>query len=327
MEQKIITGVGSALVDILINESDAFLKNTSAIKGSMQLVDNKIIDQIMEQTTVKPVIVPGGSACNTVIGVACLGGQARFLGKMGLDQPGEFFSKDLQKNKVKPCLLTSTLPTGRVLSIITPDTQRSMLTYLGASAEIKADEITPSCFENNAIVHLEGYLLFNHDLMRAAVQAASQAGAKISLDLASFTVVEESKNLLNELMEKYIDIVIANEDEALAFTGQKDEIKAVQALAHNVELAALKVGPRGSYICCGQEVTKIKALSGGGPVIDTTGAGDLWAAGFLFGLVQGLPLEQCGALGSACGYEVCQVMGANIPEQGWARIKQLLTIY
>jgi len=319
--RKLVVGIGSALVDILTREDDEFLLKTGAIKGGMKYVDKEFIELTMSQASKKPTMVPGGSACNTVIGIGKLGGHARFVGKSGKGKIGGFFEKNLRKNNVDPVLFTSPSFTGRVLSIITHDAQRSMLTFLGASSEIQPEEITKKCFENAAIVHIEGYLLFNEDLILAALNAAKEAGALISLDLASFTVVEESKLLLAKIVKDFVDILLANEDEALAFTGYSDEIKAAGSLSEHTLIAALKVGERGSYIAHADKIIKIEPM-GTGPAVDTTGAGDLWASGFLFGLVNGYSLEKCGNLGSACGYEVCQVVGANIPEQGWQRIKK-----
>jgi sugar/nucleoside kinase (ribokinase family) len=198
-----------------------------------------------------------------------------------------------------------------------------MFTFLGASSEIQPDEITENCFKNAAIVHIEGYLLFNEDLIISALKAAKYVGALVSLDLASFTVVEQSKTVLKRIINDFVDILIANEDEAQAYTGYSDEKKAVCSMAKNTHIAVLKVGKRGSFIAHNGKTIKIEPMGDGGAV-DTTGAGDLWASGFLFGLVNGFSLEKCGNLGSACGYEVCQVMGANIPEEGWQRIKKLL---
>jgi sugar/nucleoside kinase (ribokinase family) len=268
-------------------------------------------------------VVPGGSACNTVVGIGNLGGKARFVGKCGKGDMGKLIETDLRRHHVEPVLLRSDSPTGRVLSIITPDAQRSMFTYLGASAETRPEEISVKCFENAAIVHVEGYLLYNPELIQAALRAAKEAGAKISLDLASFTVVEKSKELLAQLVRNYVDILIANEDEAEAFCGCRDERLALEALSRNAEIAVLKVGARGSYISHAGGIIAVNPM-GDGYALDTTGAGDLWAAGFLYGLVEGYPLEKCGQLGSACGYEVCQVIGANIPDDGWQRIKKLL---
>jgi len=321
--KKLIVGVGSALVDVLANEDDEFLKKTGAVKGGMKYVDKDFIELTMARTSQPPTIVPGGSACNTAVGVGKLGGQARFVGKSGRGKMGAFFEADLIKNNVDPVLFTSSSPTGRVLSIITPDAQRSMFTFLGASSETLPEEITKECFANAAVVHIEGYLLFNDALILAALNAAKAAGARVSLDLASFTVVEESQVLLKSIVKDFVDILIANEDEARAFTGYADEKKAIKALSQDANIAALKIGERGSFIAHNGDILQI-APKGTGSAIDTTGAGDLWAAGFLFGLVNGYSLEKSGELGSACGYEVCQVVGANIPEEGWQRIKRLI---
>lgn len=326
-DKKRIVGVGSALVDILAQEDDAFLDAAGAAKGGMTYWEPADIDRLVTLTTGDKAVVPGGSACNTAIGVGKLGGLARFVGKRGNDQAGADFEADLLANNVEPRLLVSDEdPTGRVLSVVTPDAQRTMFTYLGAAAAMAPSEITPDSFRDAAIVHVEGYLLFNRDLMNAVLKAARAAGAKISLDLASFNVVEESKDLLDLIVAEYIDILIANEDEALAFTGEKDEAKALEILARDTDVAVLKIGPRGSLIASGGEVVVIKAMGDGEPAVDTTGAGDLWAAGFLYGLVSGMDLEQSGALGSCCGYEVCRLVGAKIADDGWHRIKETFII-
>ena len=145
----------------------------------------------------------------------------------------------------------------------------------------------------------------------------------MSLDLASFNVVEESRGLLTGIVGEFVDILIANEDEARAYTGETDPGRALAALQRGVGIAALKLGPAGSLIAHEGRVVRVPAC-GDGAAVDTTGAGDLWAAGFLFGLVEGYELEVCGALGSACGFEVCRVVGASIPAQGWERIRKLL---
>jgi sugar/nucleoside kinase (ribokinase family) len=321
--KKLVVGIGSALIDILIHEEDDFLKQTGAIKGGMKYVDREFIEQTLLQTSQKPIIVPGGSACNTIVGIGKLGGKACFVGKSGRGHMARLFETDLKKNNVDPALFKSSSPTGRVLSIITPDAQRSMFTFLGASSEIQPGEISENCFNNAAIVHIEGYLLFNEDLIIKALQVAKSAGALVSLDLASFTVVEQSKTVLKRIINDFVDILIANEDEAQAYTGYSDENKAVCSMAENTHIAALKVGKRGSFIAHNGKTIKIEPM-GDGSAVDTTGAGDLWASGFLFGLVNGFSLEKCGKLGSASGYEVCQVMGASIPEEGWQRIKNIL---
>ncbi len=320
IKKKIIVGVGSALIDLLVKETDAFLDRLDALKGGMSLVNKEYINKLISDAAKKPLVVPGGSACNTVIGVGNLGGDARFIGKCGQGKYGNLFESDLKKNGVDPVLFKSKTATGRVVSVITPDAQRSMFTYLGASSEMTSDELILKCFEDSFVVHIEGYLLFNPELIKSVLGLAKKSGALVSLDLASFNIVNDSRDLLCQIVEEYVDILIANEDEAYAYTGFKDEIKTVESLAKHVDIAILKVGKEGSYINNNGNIEKIEPV-GDGYAIDTTGAGDMWAAGFLYGLVKGYSMKKCGNIGSACGYEVCQVIGANISEAGWTRIK------
>jgi sugar/nucleoside kinase (ribokinase family) len=324
MQKKItITGIGSALVDILINESDEFLTSLGKEKGGMTLVKDKDIQRILSASEQKPFVVPGGAACNTIVGIANLGGDARFIGKRGNDSYGKNFEHELVKSNVEPLVSTSSSPTGKVLSIITPDAQRSMFTFLGASTELDPESITSDMFKETAITMIEGYLLFNKDLMMASLNAAKAAGSLIALDLASFEVVNASKELLDDIIKDYVDILIANEDEAKAYTGFQDEYKAIEKMSLNVNYAVLKVGKEGSFVAHNNNITKIKPESGNAPK-DTTGAGDLWAAGFLFGIAHGFSIEKSGLIASACGYEVCQVMGAHLGQKAWARIKKLI---
>jgi sugar/nucleoside kinase (ribokinase family) len=322
--KNVVVGIGSALVDILIQESDGFLTASGAKKGGMTLVtDPNFIDTMVSKSKSSPSIVPGGSACNTILGIGRLGQPARFIGKRGKDRLGDLFEDALRRHNVEPRLSHSTTATGRVLSIITPDAQRSMFTFLGASSETKPEELLEEYFTDAALVHIEGYLLFNETLILAALKAAKASGALVSLDLASYTVVEAAKNILEDIVHDYVDVLIANEDEARAFTGHADEDKALDALAKKAKTAVVKVGKRGSCISHKGQRARI-GIMGSGSAVDTTGAGDLWASGFLYGLVNGYPVEKAGQIGAACGYEVCQVVGAQIPDQGWERIKRYL---
>ncbi|GAB6142825.1 adenosine kinase [Desulfocicer niacini] len=314
-----ITGVGSALVDLLIHENNEFLMELGKEKGGMTLVESRDIDAILEKGARPPVVVPGGAACNTIVGVGKLGGSARFIGQRGGDEPGRFYQDALETCGVDPVFYTSATPTGRVLSVITPDAQRSMFTCLGASTELNPERITPDLFKDTAIAVIEGYLLFNPDLMTACLESATDAGALIALDLASFEVVNATKPLLEKIVETHVDILIANEDEAQAYTGHEDENMALNLLAAQAPLAVLKKGARGSSLAHEGRIIDI-APEIGNSAKDTTGAGDLWAAGFLFGLAHGFSLEDSGRLGSLLGYEVCQVVGAHIPEDAWQRI-------
>ncbi len=242
----------------------------------------------------------------------------------GDDDYGKIFEEQIIKCNVEPMVSIANTATGKALSVITPDAQRSMFTFLGAATLLDPESITSEMLKTTAICMIEGYLLFNEDLIMGALKAAKAAGCLIALDLASFEMVNESKKILKNIIYDFVDILIANKDEAKAYTGYNDEQKAIEKLSSHVTYAVLKVGKRGSYISYNGNVTRIKAQTGNTPPIDTTGAGDLWASGFLFGIANGFSIEKSGQIASACGYEVCQVIGAQIPYNAWTRIKKLI---
>jgi sugar/nucleoside kinase (ribokinase family) len=315
-----VIGVGSALMDILLFESDQFLGEHSITKGGMQLVDSKRAYELLAASRNSAKLVPGGSACNTTIGLGQLCGKAVFIGTRGDDDLGQTLEVSIASNNVNTQLEKVATPTGRVLSVITPDAERSMLTYLGAASEMSTTLFTADTFRGADMVHVEGYLLFNEKLIRAVLEAAKEANIPVSLDLASFTVVDANPTLVKELVRNYVTVLLANEDEARSYTGTSDEAEALKILAKDAECVVLKVGKRGSYVYVNGKTTEIEPY-GDGTAIDTTGAGDLWASGFLFGLINGKPIEECGRIASICGFEVCQVEGAHIPADKWALIK------
>jgi sugar/nucleoside kinase (ribokinase family) len=315
-----VVGVGSALMDILLFESEKFLADHSIAKGGMQLVDSTRANELLAKSRNSAKLVPGGSACNTTIGLGQLCGKAVFVGTRGNDELGQTLESAIASNNVIPQLEQVATPTGRVLSVITPDAERSMLTYLGAASEMSTALFTADTFRGADMVHVEGYLLFNEKLIRAVLEAAKAAGVPVSLDLASYTVVDANPMLVKTLVRDYVAVLLANEDEARSYTGTSDEAEALEILANDAECAVLKVGKRGSYVHVNGNTTVIKPR-GDGKAIDTTGAGDLWASGFLYGLINGKPIEECGRIASICGYEVCQVEGAHIPKEKWIQIK------
>jgi len=323
--QPFVVGVGSALMDILLFESEQFVADHGLIKGGMEMVGPERADELLAASANSSAarLVPGGSACNTTIGLGRLCGKAFFIGTRGDDELGRSLETSISSNNVTPRLHTSSTPTGRVLSVITPDAERTMLTYLGASSETSAEIISPDLFRGADMVHVEGYLLFNEPLIRAIGASAAAAEAPVSLDLASFTVVEAKLDLVKELVRKHVSVLLANEDEARSYTGSSNELEALKILAGDAECAVVKIGKRGSYVCINDEITKIEPF-GSGSALDTTGAGDLWASGFIYSLINGKPVAECGRIASLCGYEVCQVEGAHIPEEGWKRIKSVL---
>lgn len=319
-----VLGVGAPIVDLLINVDDAFLSTIKGGKGGMELVSHEEQDSIIAQSGCTPSKVPGGSAGNTTIGLANLGVPTSFLGKIGHDADGDFYVKRLLAlgGEMRNFRYSTGVYTGRCLSMITPDSERTMRTDLGAAATITPEDVTPEVFHGITHVHIEGYALFAEAYFRRVVELAKQAGCIISLDLASFEVVKFKKEILPELLDKFIDIVFANEDEAAAFCGSDTPEKQALELNKYCRYAAVKLGKEGCCLAhndktCRVSTTPVKAM-------DTTGAGDLWQSGFLYGLLQNKPLEDCGKYGSILGAEVVQVIGAEIPESRWKIIKKQL---
>lgn len=316
-----LLGVGSALVDELAHVPEAFLATVPGRKGGTELVDYPAISALLGRLPAAPVRAPGGSAANTVAGLARLGGAAAMLAKTGDDEAGRYYRQALAAAgvSVAPFKCHPAEPTGRCLSLITPDSQRTMRTFLGAAATLAPAEIAPADFAGCAYVHVEGYQLFNPDLMRRILTVARQAGCRISLDLAAPEVVRACRELLAELMEQHVDVVFANEDEASEFAGGQGEEAGLAALSELCDIAVVKLGVRGAWIRQGGRTVQVHAHVV--PAVDTTGAGDLWGAGFLYGLLHGADLGRAGDFGARLSSAVVRVTGAVIPDAEWARLR------
>ena len=318
---KTVLGMGAALVDILANVDDFWIESQGVQKGGMNMVDWPQMEKFLLSLN-NPVRVPGGSTCNTMVGLSRLGGRAAFISKIGDDDWGKIFQKHLERNGVESKLGLSGAATGCVFSAVTPDAQRSMWTYLGASDFLGSDDFVPALYDDVGLLYAEGYRAFNGECFKKAFTLARSLGVETALDFSSFGVVDACRKLFDELFEeKMIDIIIANEDEAFAYAGVKEEA-ALDVLAKKAKVAVVKIGKRGALIAKDGVVTRVQA--GSAKANDTTGAGDLWASGFLYGYMNGWDMERSGNLGSLVSNEVVQVMGAQIPEDGWARIKETM---
>ena len=268
-------------------------------------------------------VATGGSASNTSVALARLGCNVGFIGKVGHDELGSFYSDDLTNNNVTPHLLKSDLPSGRCNVLISNDSERTMATYLGAAVTLNADDLNIKTFRQYDILHIEGYLVQNYDLITRAGQLAKEAGLMVSIDLASYNIVAENIDFLQNFVTKYVDIVFANEEEATAFTKLPAE-QAVHAIAQQASLAIVKVGAKGSYIKQGDTLLHIPAEKV--KPIDTTGAGDVYAAGFLYGYANNLPLNRCAEIGTLCAAQVIEEIGAKITPERWQKIHDKLKI-
>ena len=316
---KKILGIGSALVDILTQiPNEQILNELNLPKGSMTYVDAQTSVEIGKKLAhLGNQMASGGSAANTMSGLAQLGVEAGFLSKIGKDEVGEFFAKQMTETHVKPLMLKSDTPSGRVQALVTADGERTFATCLGAAAEMCADDIQPELLQGWDIFYVEGYLVANPTMLRKAIETAKAQGMTIAIDLASYNVVEESRDFLLELVNNYVDIVFANEKEAFALTGMEPEA-ALHYIAERCDIAVVKVGAKGAFVQRGNEVITIPPMKA--EVVDTTGAGDMWAAGFLAGLVKGENLQKCGIMGAIVAKNIIEVMGAKMDEARWEKI-------
>ena len=320
---KRILGIGNALVDVMtLIDNDNILEKFSLPKGSMQLVDGEISALIKSGTTnFKRNLVSGGSAANTIHGLAMLGVNTGFIGSIGKDDTGDFFESDMKKAGVKTFLSRRNSVTGTAVALISPGSERTFATHLGAAVELDSDDLNPDDFNNYDVLYLEGYLIINEALVERTCRIAKNNNMKIAIDLSSFNVVDAKLRDFKEIIEKYVDIVFANEEEAKSFTGMAplDALNSISALCN---IAVIKVGKEGSLIKCGEEVIRIGTI----PVqcVDTTGAGDLYASGFLYGYANGLSLEKCGLFGSVLAGHVIEIVGARMDEHRWEKIIEVL---
>lgn len=318
-----IIGLGNALVDVLaIIDNDEILAEMQLPKGSMTLIDEDKLQKINECfSQMKTHLATGGSAGNAIRGMACLGAGTGFIGKASNDFYGNFFRDSLLERGTEANLLLSTaLPSGVASTFISPDGERTFGTYLGAASTLKAEDLSLEMFKGYAYLFIEGYLVQDHDMILRAIELAKEAGLQVCLDMASYNIVEGDHEFFSLLINKYVDIVFANEEEAKAFTGEEPE-KALDVIAKMCSIAIVKVGARGSLIRKGTEEVSVPAIPVG-KVIDTTGAGDFFAAGFLYGLTCGYSLEKCAKIGSILAGDVIQVVGTELPAGQWDKIKE-----
>ena len=304
--------IGNALVDVLATVDEGFLVRENIVKGSMNLVDikrSKHLHSLVNSRTE----MSGGSAANTAYGLASLGGKAGFIGKISADRLGDSFSHDLDSVGVKffPGVTCETEDTGRCLIVVTPDGNRTMNTFLGAASLLDAADISKTAVQSAAVVFLEGYL-FDKDAAKEAFRTAAEyahaADRKVALTLSDSFCVDRHRADFLALVKNDIDILFSNEDELKALY-QVDSINdGLHQLRDNCEFAAVTRNEHGSVVIDGDEVVIIDAEPVES-VVDATGAGDMYAAGFIYGFVRGKPIEQCGKIGSIVASEVITHMG------------------
>jgi sugar/nucleoside kinase (ribokinase family) len=305
---------------LLVKISDDNLLDTFELpKGSMQLVDKEKSQMLIKALShLNYDIASGGSAANTINGLANLNIPCGYIGKISDDKFGKIFSDDMTGKGIEADLMFGSQDTGIATTLISEDSQRTFATYLGAAVELSSADLKEDYFKGYDYFHIEGYLVQNHELIESAVKLARKCGLKVSIDMASYNVVEANLDFLRKLVKDYVDIVFANEEEAKSFTGNEPEA-ALTTIAEMCEIAVVKVGAKGSMIKTRSEQVVVEAIAAN--PVDTTGAGDLYASGFLYGLVNSFSIEKCAKLGSLLGGNVIEVIGPKMDHDRWVNIK------
>jgi len=309
-----VLGIGNALVDVLSQADDELVARLGLVKGTMSLVDEARAQELYEAMG-PGVEISGGSAANTIVGVASFGGRVQYVGKVRDDQLGEVFGHDLRSTGVlyDTPRATDGPPTGRCLVLVTPDAQRTMGTFLGASVRLGPGDIDGRLIARARILYLEGYLFdppAAQEAFRAAAALAHAAGRKVALTLSDPFCVDRHRKAFLDLLEHHIDILFANEAEICALYQVPDFDAAMQQIVGHCEIAALTRSAKGSVLV-GDGKTHVIEAHPVRSVLDSTGAGDLYASGVLYGLSRGLDLASCGRLGSLAAAEVISHVGAR----------------
>ena len=318
---KKILGIGNALVDILVHiDNDDILDRLGLQKGGMEMIDAQRKREILEVISRMPqTMATGGSTSNTIHGLARLGATAGYIGKVGNDELGRLFRQECERFGVIPHLIESNEDTGVAITFISPNAERTFATYLGAAATMQLDQVDSKILENYDLIHIEGYLIFNHDLILDVCRKAKACGLQISMDMASYNLIESNLDFVKMLLHDYVDIIFANEEEAKAFTGV-EQVEALHKLSEDCPVAIVKVGKDGSYIKMDGEVTAIAPVDA--TRIDTTGAGDIYASGFLYGLVNNYGALKSGNLASYLSARLIEYVGAKLPDEEWQKLKK-----
>ena len=323
MYQKIL-GMGNALVDVLAKiDSDDVLDRLGLPKGSMQLIDTARYMELREKMAAWQLRkATGGSAGNTILALSNLGVETGFIGRVGDDDNGEFFVENCRRRGIDFKQVGEKGTSGVALTFISPDGQRTFGTHLGVAGQFHAADLNPAMFDGYGFFHVEGYLTQDHELIDSAYTMARAAGLQTSIDLASFNIVEADRDFFRHLLDK-VDVVFANEEEAQAFSGKSPE-EALEDLAAVCRTAVVKIGARGALVARSEERVAVPARDV--VPVDTTGAGDYFAAGFIYGLTRGCSLRAATEIGSLLASEVLQVVGTTLSETTWQSIRAEVSI-
>jgi len=316
-----ILGVGSPIIDHIIHVNDAFLQTIPGKKGGMETVDFDTLQDLIKSSKQTLLTTTGGSCSNTMKGLAHLGFKTALLGVIGNDPASQCYLNAIKKFGVQPLFQISPQKTSQVVCMVTPEGERTCRAFLGASLDIQVDKITPDLFQGVKLVHIEGYSLLQGSLTEHVMELAKKAYITISFDLASFELVEQFQERILNLLSKYVDIAFANEREILSLTGMTGK-KGCEYLKDLSNIAIIKHGSKGCFVGKDSFLHYQPVINV--PVVDSTGAGDLFASGFLGAYLKGKPLDECAIMGNLIGAATVEIEGTDLPPQKWEELKKSL---
>ena len=324
---KKIIGIGNALVDVLVQiNDDSMLTALQLPKGGMTPINDERMRELhLHMKALHPHRATGGCASNTMLALANLGVTPGFIGKIGRDETGSFFAETFKQLGIQTQLSLCDTPSGVANTFISADGERTFGTYLGAAAQMQPEEITPDMFHGYNLLYIEGYLILNHELIEKICRTAKEEGLTLCIDLGSYNLAQTLRPLFLHLLEEYIDIVFANEEECAALTEEADAKEGMRRIAQLCNLAIVKLGSKGAMAMWGASSdkygTEAYTPTSKVKVVDTTGAGDFFSGGFLYGFCKGASLEQCLKMGDLVATNVIQVIGTRLSDKTWKKIR------
>lgn len=316
-----IIGIGNPLVDVLVRlDDDKLLDDLHLPRGGMQLIDGvqeQEIDQLL--TPLQPQKSTGGSAGNAMLALARLGAEVGLIGRVGKDAMGRYYQKNCKEHGIDARLIVGDGVSGVANTFISQDGERTFATHLGEAARLSPNDVTPQLFEGYNLLHIEGYLAQTPGVLQYVSRMAKELGMQVSIDLASYNVVSEHLPMFHNVVRQYVDIVFANEEEAMAFAECTNPEEALNQIATMCKIAVVKLGSKGS--CAMKDGKIFRTGIHEVEVIDTTAAGDFFAGGFLYAYSQGADIQRCLETGSLLSSKVIQVIGTQVNDNVWADLK------
>lgn len=318
-----ILGIGNALIDIVAElDSDSLLKKYGFAKGSQEHIDKSVFDAFFQELSLDEARqIPGGSAANVLHPLAHLNYKTSFIGAIGDDSWGKMFEEDLKQAGIHFHPIRKQGDTGKVLHLITPDHEKTIIAYTGVNDQLVGEDLADQYLSGYTHVVVDGFLTPNEEFLQAFLDREDLQYARVIFDMASSHIAEGHREFLKRMIKKHVDVLFANDLEAFSYTGNEPE-RGIRSMAKDCDLVVIKKGSKGSMVQRGSEFYSLAAAPS--RMVDDTGAGDMYAAGFLYGLLKNYHLTHCGKIASFLASKVLEVEGARLSPDKWRNVKKMI---